>query len=117
MKTLSFLTKSSIVVAALLALPGAAEARGRRPAPAPLVADGNGNCSADVAGAGAGQGYQFVTHHGSDTLVKSDPRARRVTSSVGASVIVDPAAFAWTSSFRAPPFNEQVVYEMHVGSF
>ena len=72
----------------------------------------------EVAGASAGQEYVYVIKRGSETLFKTDPRARDVVSSVGNGVIVDPDAYPWrTTSFQTPPWNEQVVYEMHIGTF
>ena len=42
---------------------------------------------------------------------------RALTNSIGNSVIVDPA-FDWEDGdFKMPPWNELVIYEMHVGTF
>jgi 1,4-alpha-glucan branching enzyme len=82
-----------------------------------LSNEGNGNFSADVAGALAGQRYQYVIHHRGEVLRRSDPRALRVTDSTGMSVIYDRSAYAWSSTFTPPPFNEQVIYELHIGTF
>lgn len=79
----------------------------------------NGNFSGDVAGAVRFQKYKFVirTPWG-DTLWKGDPRAARVESSIGSSIIHDPGWYWWnTGNFQMPPFTEQVIYEMHVGTF
>src|SRR6185369_13063462 len=46
---------------------------------------------------------------------KPDPRGRAVDSSAR-SLIVD-TAFNWSSSFTAPPLEETVLYELHVGTF
>ena len=47
-----------------------------------------------------------------------DPYARQVTSSVGNSVVYDAAAFDWgDDQFRAPGWDDLVIYEMHVGTF
>jgi pullulanase/glycogen debranching enzyme len=71
-----------------------------------------------VADARAGQEYKFLIVRGNDRVWRPDPRARRMTSSVGNSVIVDPSAYGWKSpSFRTPSFNESVICEMHVGTF
>jgi 1,4-alpha-glucan branching enzyme len=80
----------------------------------PLAEEGNGHWSADVAGAVAGQRYKYVID---DALWRIDPRARQVTSSVGDGIIVDPS-FAWQAGdFQAPPWNEVVVYQMHLATF
>ena len=45
------------------------------------------------------------------------PVRRALTNSIGNSVIVDPA-FDWEDGdFKMPPWNELVIYEMHVGTF
>ncbi len=83
-----------------------------------LAPEGNGNFSSDLAGAAAGQHYQYVIHHGGQVLWRSDPRAAQMVDSANASVIHDPAAFHWSSAPGSlPPFNELVVYELHLGTF
>ena len=79
----------------------------------------NGNFSVDVDWAWPEQRYQFVIQRGWDTFWRNDPRAMNVTNSAGDSVILDQGAFHWRHSddFRPPPFHEQVIYEMHVGTF
>src|SRR5262249_53334619 len=84
----------------------------------PLAPDASGVWNADVAGALAGQEYLYVISHAGQTLRRIDPRARAVTNSVGHAIIVDPAAYAWsTTGFQTPGFDEQVIYEMHIGAF
>ncbi|MGA7539579.1 MAG: malto-oligosyltrehalose trehalohydrolase [Steroidobacteraceae bacterium] len=48
-----------------------------------------------------------------------DPASRRNPQSVhGPSEVVDPEAFEWTdANWRARPWRESVVYELHVGTF
>lgn len=83
-----------------------------------LDADGNGHFSADVEGARPGQQYKFVIRRGGDTLWRADPRARRMVNSAGASVIVDPDAYRFgDGGYGTPPFQEQIIYELHVGTF
>ncbi len=85
----------------------------------PLAPEGNGNWSVEVPGAKAGEEYQYVIRTGSRTLWRVDPRAREVTSSVGNAVIQDPA-FDWgraAEGFRIDPWNQLVIYEVHVGTF
>jgi 1,4-alpha-glucan branching enzyme len=83
----------------------------------PLARTDGGVFTGAVAGATVGQKYQFVVHHGSDTLTRQDPRARQVASTSGPGVIVDPAAFSWTSSWQMPPPEKRVIYELHLGTF
>jgi 1,4-alpha-glucan branching enzyme len=74
--------------------------------------------TATIDGAIAGQEYVYVIRHGADTLYRTDPRARDVVSSVGNGLIVDPESYAWrTTGYQTPPWNEQVIYEMHIGTF
>ena len=50
-------------------------------------------------------------------MYKNDPRALQVTTSAGNSVIVD-RTFEWGDVKHAqPPLNQQVFYELHVGTF
>jgi 1,4-alpha-glucan branching enzyme len=85
---------------------------------APLAREEGGLWSVDVDGAAAGAEYRFVITNGAETLWKIDPYARDVTSSVGNAVVVDPA-FDWgdEGGYQAPPWNELVIYEVHVGTF
>ncbi len=48
-----------------------------------------------------------------------DPASRAQFDSVhGPSLVVDPAAFAWSDqAWRRPPFRDIVIYEIHVGTF
>jgi len=79
----------------------------------PLASGGNGYWSADLDGVAAGDEYRFLI----DGVSKNDPYARDVTSSVGNSVVVDPA-FDWGDApYRTPPWHELVIYELHVGTF
>jgi 1,4-alpha-glucan branching enzyme len=78
---------------------------------------GTGIFAARVDGARAGQGYRYaVTAPDGAELTRLDPRARMTVG--GASVVVDPRAFAWKTKAFAPPSRDaSVVYELHVGSF
>jgi 1,4-alpha-glucan branching enzyme len=82
------------------------------------LARGDGGVfSVDVAAAHVGQAYQYLIVHGTDRLRRNDPRARAVTDSTGNSLIVDPRAFAWKATFAPIPVEQQVLYELHLGSF
>src|SRR5262245_31683341 len=80
----------------------------------PLAREADGRYwSADVPGAASGQQYKLIVQGN----WRIDPRARDVTSSVGNAVVVDPA-YPWkVNDFRMPPWNELVIYEMHVATF
>jgi 1,4-alpha-glucan branching enzyme len=85
----------------------------------PLAPECNGYWSGEVAEARPGARYEYVITYRSQRLRRNDPYGRDVESSVGRTVIVDPAAFHWgdDGSFRMPPWNELVIYEMHIGTF
>lgn len=78
---------------------------------------GGGNWQVFVDGARAGQGYKFWIKNGDNELLRIDPRAREVTNSVGHGIIVN-TDFDWgDDNFETPPFNEMVIYELHIGTF
>ncbi|MGC4006533.1 MAG: alpha-amylase family glycosyl hydrolase [Pirellulales bacterium] len=82
-----------------------------------LTRDEHGAWCGEVAAAQAGQEYRYVLYAGSERLSRIDPYAREVTNSIGNGVIHD-SAFDWSGDdYRLPPWNEIVVYEMHIGTF
>lgn len=71
-----------------------------------------------VAAARPGQEYKYVLKRAGDTndYWKQDPRTVWVRN--GNSVIYDHSAFAWSNVSRPNiPVSQQVMYEMHIGSF
>jgi 1,4-alpha-glucan branching enzyme len=83
-----------------------------------LARDGGGYWSGEVRGAHAGQRYGYVIWNGTQRLERKDPYARDVDHSTGPSVIVDGDHFDWGGdAVRTPPWNELVIYEMHLGTF
>ena len=83
----------------------------------PLAAEDNGCWSADVPQAEPGQEYKFLIVNGDETFLKNDPYARDLVHSSGNSIIYDPH-FDWEGDdFQLPPWNELVLYELHVGTF
>jgi 1,4-alpha-glucan branching enzyme len=82
-----------------------------------LIKEGDGYWSGFVQGAVPGQEYKFNIHLGKEVLVRNDPRAKHFTTSAGTSVISG-NNFDWgTDNFEPPPIEEQVIYELHVGTF
>jgi 1,4-alpha-glucan branching enzyme len=79
----------------------------------PLASESGGNWSVDVAGDQTGDEYKYVID---GTIWKNDPYAEDVTNSVGNSVVVSPAAYAW-SSFTTPGWTDMVIYQMHTGTY
>jgi 1,4-alpha-glucan branching enzyme len=71
-----------------------------------------------VPGVKAGAQYRFVIRRAGQELIwKMDPYGRDATSAVGNSLVLDPA-FDWRNeSFQMPPWNELVIYELHIGTF
>ena len=70
-----------------------------------------------IKGARAGQEYKYQITTEDDVLVRNDPRALHFTTSSGNSVIAYDG-FNWEDEvFTPPPLNEQVIYELHVGTF
>lgn len=83
----------------------------------PLSSEEDGYWSGHVKGAVAGQEYKFVIKNGDNTYFRNDPRALHFTTSAGSSVIAS-SSFDWQDDkFEPIPFNKQVIYELHVGSF
>ena len=83
----------------------------------PLVSEGKGYWSVDVAGAQPGDEYKYVLVSDSFKAWRIDPYAKKVTNSVGNSVIVN-SEFDWgQSDFQIPNWNEMVIYELHIGTF
>ena len=83
----------------------------------PFASEGNGYWSVEVTGAGVGDEYQFVIPDGGNGIWHKNPYASEVVNSFGNAIIHDPN-FDWTGDdFVMPPWNELVIYEMHVGTF
>lgn len=84
---------------------------------APMASEGDGYWFVEIEGATAGQEYKYVIDTGHGAVFKNDPRALQLTTSAGNSVIVDPH-FDWGDDrFVLGPLNQQVIYEMHIGTF
>ena len=83
----------------------------------PMESEGDGYWYALVRGAKAGQEYRFVISNGEKELRRNDPRAMNITTLAGNSVVVDPA-FDWGDDYvPAIPKEEQIIYELHIGTF
>ncbi len=84
-----------------------------------LFSEGNGYWSADISSARVEDSYKFVITNPDQTelLWKNDPYARALTQSNGNSVIAS-SDFTWdVDGYHTPPWNELVIYELHVGTF
>ncbi len=83
----------------------------------PMERGEGGDWSATVANAKFGDEYRYSLTNGGDTFSRIDPYSRRVTNSVGNSVIFD-TRFDWGEPYHpTPSWNEWVIYELHVGTF
>ncbi len=83
----------------------------------PMAKEGDGYWYADIAAAAIGDEYRYRIVSGDKQLLRIDPYARQVTSSVGNAVVHDPH-FDWEGDdFHLPAVNELVIYEMHLGTF
>jgi len=82
-----------------------------------MDSEGDGYWAVTIKKAKAGQEYKYVIMHGEQMEDKNDPRALQLTTAAGNSVIVDPE-FDWGETTpQALAQNQQVVYEMHIGTF
>jgi len=77
----------------------------------------DGYHSGFAPGLGAGGRYRFRL--GTDDNLVPDPASRfQPEGPMGPSVVVDPAAFAWTdASWKGIAADRHVLYELHVGTF
>ncbi|MRR54093.1 MAG: 1,4-alpha-glucan branching protein [Deltaproteobacteria bacterium] len=83
----------------------------------PLQAEENGTWYADVAEAQVGDEYKFLLTTEQGDFKRIDPYARAVTNSIGNAIVHDPD-FDWQGDdFQLAPWNELVIYELHVGTF
>jgi 1,4-alpha-glucan branching enzyme len=83
----------------------------------PMQSEHDGYWATTVGHAVPGQEYKFVIHNGKDTYYRNDPRALHFTISAGCSVISS-STFDWgDDSFTPAPPEQQVIYELHVGTF
>lgn len=84
-----------------------------------LVRGDKGHWTGFVAGLGDGAPYKFWVVGEGGAGHKRDPYARELTAWAPVNCVVrDPRGYPWhDEGFRPPPFNDLVVYELHVGSF
>jgi maltooligosyltrehalose trehalohydrolase len=89
--------------------------KGRR-LPIPLERQDDGWHRKEVEGVGAGAQYRFVLPDGTEI---ADPASRHQPGDIdGYSEVIDPAAYTWRDAvWRGRPWEEAIIYEMHVGTF
>ncbi|MDP1784528.1 MAG: alpha-amylase family glycosyl hydrolase [Sulfuricurvum sp.] len=82
-----------------------------------MEAEENGYWYANVAEAHAGDQYQLLLSTDNGEFKRIDPYAREVTNSAGNAIVHD-IRFDWQGDdFTLAPWNELVIYELHVGTF
>jgi 1,4-alpha-glucan branching enzyme len=85
-----------------------------------LASEGNGYWSADVAGAHPGDRYKYVIAGPQieGEMWRTDPYCKSVANTDDANGAIVEDTFDWGPDvFQMPPWNELVVYELHVASF
>ena len=83
----------------------------------PMQGEENGYWYADVKEAHVGDQYKFLLATEKGDYSRIDPYAREVTGSVGNAIVHD-THFDWQGDdFHLAPWNELVIYELHVGTF
>ncbi|MDB5181659.1 MAG: putative 1,4-alpha-glucan branching enzyme [Candidatus Saccharibacteria bacterium] len=83
----------------------------------PLESENDGYWAVFVEGAEPGQEYKFVIKNGDNVYHRNDPRALHFTTTPGNAVIAS-SNFDWEDDAFTPiPLEEQVIYELHVGTF
>jgi malto-oligosyltrehalose trehalohydrolase len=82
----------------------------------PMPTDGRGWYSLVTSNVAAGTRYRFILPDGTSI---ADPASRFQPEDVhGPSEVVDPAAYPWhDADWRGRPWEEAVLYEMHIGTF
>ncbi|MGN6489896.1 MAG: hypothetical protein ACTHLT_19025 [Devosia sp.] len=77
---------------------------------------GRGWYEVEAEGAQAGTRYRFVLDDGTEV---PDPASRYQPEGIdGPSEVIDPRAYHWgDSGWRGRPWEETILYELHVGTF
>jgi 1,4-alpha-glucan branching enzyme len=88
-----------------------------RSEPHRLVRDPAGIWSGFVSGVTPGDEYKFFVVGGT-TGFKRDPYAREIAAPALNCVVCDPHEYPWhDAGFKAPPAEELVIYQLHIGVF
>ena len=83
-----------------------------------LQRQANGYWAGFVSGAANDAEYKFYVVGPGSRGFKRDPYARELVAPDWNCVISDPGAYPWhDAGFRAPAFEELIIYQLHVGSF
>lgn len=80
--------------------------------------EGNGYWYVNIPHAQAGDEYQFHLIANEQSLQRIDPYAKIVTNSAGNAVVPPQDLFDMPpQTFQMPPWNQLVIYELHIGTF
>ncbi|MBW3658161.1 MAG: malto-oligosyltrehalose trehalohydrolase, partial [Actinobacteria bacterium] len=88
--------------------------------PVPMSGDGDGYHLAVTEDAPVGTRYRYrLRTEGEEPVERADPASRHQPDGLhGPSAVDDPGAFDWTDDgWRPPLLRDQVLYELHVGTF
>src|SRR6476620_5082534 len=84
----------------------------------PMESEENGFWSVEIDGACAGQEYKYVITNGDKEYFRNDPRSLQLTTTTNGCSVITSEEFDWDDvEYCLPSVNQQVVYEMHVGTF
>jgi len=88
------------------------------PARDPMAPENGGTWSTEAMTAAEGDEYRYHLRNGDLEVWRIDPRARRLTNSIGNGIVYGAGGFDWgANEFRTPDWNDLVIYELHVGTF
>ncbi len=83
-----------------------------------MTKEAGGIWAVDVKDVQPGQNYKFAITNNGEELARNDPYARALTASENGASVVAANDFEWGDDHFTPiPQNQQVIYELHVGTF
>ncbi len=83
----------------------------------PLTHEGKGYWVTSIKEANEGDAYKYVIKNGDLKLLKNDPYAMKMQHSNGNSIIYHHHPQWEVNNFQIAPFNQMVIYELHIGTF
>ena len=83
-----------------------------------MVSEEDGYWSLTVKDAEPGQTYKYQIDTGYEQILRNDPRGRILSETKDGVSVIAPTDFDWGDDMFMPiPKNEQVIYELHIGTF
>ena len=83
-----------------------------------MLNENDGYWSVIIKEAAPGQNYKYQIDTGSELIQRNDPRGRILTASENGVSVIAPNDFEWGDDLFMPiPREQQVIYELHVGTF